>query len=126
MANNDVTIEGIDENLKRLASQNKRVTNKALKKGAEYVRKTLEQNTPTGKSGIHLKDNTVVTNMDQNGEIKIGFNGKGANDVSWRVHFVELGTMKQPPQAFIQRTQAQTKERFFSIVAEELKKGLGL
>lgn len=126
MANNDVTIEGIDENLKRLASQNKRVTNKALKKGAEYVRKTLEQNTPTGKSGIHLKDNTVVANMDQNGEIKIGFNGKGTNDVSWRVHFVELGTMKQPPQAFIQRTQAQTKERFFSMVAEELKKGLGL
>lgn len=125
MANNlnDVQLNGIEENLKRMAMEHKRVMRKALKKGAEMIARRLEQQTPyDDKSGNakHLKDVVVTTNMNQDGEIKIGF-GEGE---SWRVHFVELGTLKQPPQAFIQQTQVQTEQEFWTIVKEILERDL--
>lgn len=121
---NSVEIQGVEANLKRLAGQDKRARNKALKKGAEHIRKKLEQNTPESvkEAGKHLKEYTTITNVNADGEILIGFD----KDVSYRAHFVELGTIYQPAQHFIQRTQQQTKEDFFNIVAEELRKELGL
>lgn len=125
MANNQNSVEmhGIEENLKRLAMEHKKAMRKALKKGAEMIARKLEDNTPyDAKSGNakHLKDVVVVTNMNQDGEIKVGFGG----GESWRVSFVELGTLKQPPQAFIQQTQAQTEQEFWNIVRRELEKEL--
>lgn len=123
MANNDVDTSGIEQNLKRLAADNKKARNRALKKGAEYVRQKLEENTPKSVyAGEHMKDFTTFTGVNSDGELRIGFD----KQVSFRAHFVELGTIYQLPQAFIQRTQTETKEEFFRIVAEELRKELGL
>lgn len=128
MANgsNSVDMTEIELQLKRLAAQNIQVRNKALKKGAEHIRQQLERNTPIGRNNSmthkHMKEHTTITNPNADGEIAIGFE----KAVSWRVHFAELGTAKQPPQAFIQRTLAQTKEEFNRIVSEELRKGFGM
>lgn len=132
MAGNDVEIIGIEENLKRLAGQNKRVRNKALKTGAELMENRLKLATPRGitqqkksKDGTphkHLTEHTTFSNVNANGEIVIGYD----ESVNYRVHFIELGTIHQMPQAFIQRTQKETEQEFFNLVASELRKGLGL
>jgi len=37
-----------------------------------------------------------------------------------------MGTIKQRPQGFIQRTEEEMKEEFIRIVETEIRKGLGL
>lgn len=113
----------IDVGLKRMAAQNKRVLNKALRSAGEALADRLQTKTPyEPKTKLHLRDNIVVGNPDPNGNIKIGYDKK----VAWRAHFVELGTIYQKPQAMIQRTEEEMKDQVMSIMKAELKKGLGL
>lgn len=126
MAGNNVDISGLEEGLKRMARDNIRARDKALKKGAEHIRDRLQRNTPISSKGRpghkHMKDFTVHTEVSSEGEVRIGF----SKDVNYRAHFVELGTVYQRPQAFMKRTQVETKQDFFDIVAEELRRELGL
>lgn len=124
MANgNDVDITQINDQLRRLAMQNKRVKDDALKAGAEKVRQALERNTPKSVRGKnHLADNTTMTGINRDGEIAIGYKKK----VKHRVHFAELGTVYQRPQHFIQDTEQEISNEFFRTVENELRRGLGL
>lgn len=114
----------IEENLRKLVIKEKQVRNRALKKAANEVAKQLEMNTPSGTShgGTHLKDDVQVSSPTEDGHITVGF-GK---ETGWRAHFVEMGTMKQPPQGFIQRTEEQMQNKVLEIIRAEVKRGLGL
>ncbi|MGG4040667.1 HK97-gp10 family putative phage morphogenesis protein [Bacillus smithii] len=121
----DIDTSSIDKALKQLAGKEKRVRNKALKKAGEAIAEKLRENTPvdqTDHNQKHMKDDIVVSGVDQYGEIKIGY----GQETAWRVHFVEMGTIKQRPQHFIERTEQEMQEEVMKIVEEELRKGLGL
>lgn len=47
-----------------------------------------------------MKDHVVYSKPTVNKPVsEVGFD----KQVAWRAHFVEFGTIKQPPQAFIQK-----------------------
>lgn len=134
--------ENVTEAIQALGSRSKRVTNKSLRAGRDYIVEQLQANTPyenrsdrswkaqreqdrlyhTHTQFKHLRDDIVYSGVDQFGHIKIGF-GK---DTYWRAHFVELGTIYQPARPFIATTIDETREGYQEVVANELRKELGL
>lgn len=120
----EIEIRGVDENLRRLVGEEKRVRNTGLKMAAKAVAERLKQNTPVSRdnAGKHMKDDIKISRVDQNGEIMVGF-GK---ETYWRAHFVEMGTIKQRPQGFIQRTEEEMRNEVFDIMVAEFRRGLGL
>ncbi|MEZ0117817.1 UNVERIFIED_ORG: HK97 gp10 family phage protein [Heyndrickxia coagulans] len=121
----DIDTTGIDKALKDMGKREKRARNTALKKAGEALADRLRQNTPIDnddKNKMHLKDDIIVSNVDKYGEIKVGF----GHETYWRAHFVELGTIKQRPQHFIEQTEQEMQDKIMEIIQKELMKGLGL
>lgn len=118
--------------LRELKTSVKRVENPALRKAAAYAKPKLEQNTPiwtgkksNGKRGSYMQEhakNRVVIGPVKDGNIDVGYD----NDVAWRMHFIEFGTINQPPQGIVQKTQKQIENQVTEIIANELKRRLGL
>lgn len=125
----------INQDLRRLARQQKSVYDVALLKAAEVLAEELEANTPkqTARDGqidrstraghAHLQNN-VVFSLDEYEEAKvlIGY----TEDVAWRAHFPELGTIKQKPQGFMERTTNSSMNKAVKVLERELRKGLGM
>lgn len=118
--------------LRELKTSVKRVENPALRKAAAYAKPKLEQNTPrwdgkksNGKRGSymqeHAKDHVVIGPVS-NGNVDVGYD----DEVAWRIHFIEFGTIKQRPKGFVQKTQKQIENQVTEIIANELKRRLGL
>ncbi|EPI2235535.1 HK97-gp10 family putative phage morphogenesis protein [Enterococcus hirae] len=42
------------------------------------------------------------------------------------MHFIEFGTIKQRPKGFVQKTQKQIEKQVTQIIADEVKRRLGL
>ncbi|WP_025726784.1 HK97-gp10 family putative phage morphogenesis protein [Heyndrickxia ginsengihumi] len=121
----EIDTSSIDKALKQMAGKEKRVRNRALKQGANTLAARLRENTPVDDNDNnekHMRDGIVVSGVNADGEIQVGYD----KETYWRVHFSELGTIKQRPQGFIQRTEEEMKNEFFKTVQDELKKGLGL
>lgn len=108
-----------------MTKKERTVRNRALKTAAKAVAEKLKENTPidpNDNNETHMKNDIAISGVNQYGEIKVGY-GK---ETYWRAHFVELGTIKQRPQHFIERTEEEARDEFLKIVQEELRKGLGL
>lgn len=120
-----IDTSSIDRALRNMGSQEKKVRNKALKKAGNKLASRLRDNTPIDprdNNKKHMKDDIIVSGVDQYGEVTIGF-GK---ETYWRAHFVELGTIKQRPQHFIENTEQEMRDKVMEIIREELVRGLGL
>lgn len=141
----EINMRSVEEGLRKLAGQNKRVMNKAIKVASEPVVKALEENTAFGREnsrdgnwkaqraienakGVertkfsHLKDNILTTSVNKEGHMQVGY----GEDTYWRAHFPEMGTINQKPQGFMEKTTHETEGLFFETLSRELKKGLGL
>lgn len=136
----------IDDNitveLKRLGEKGSRISRKAVRKAVPVFEEALRKNTPyetvsdrswkaqrkmdkiTGKKSTfkHMKDDIQVSGVDQFGHVNVGF-GK---DTYWRVHFVELGTLNQKPNPFIERTVEETKSDYLDKTSSIIRSELGL
>lgn len=118
----------LDKNLRKLALSEKKVRNQAVRKAGQAFAERLERNTPVDRearrkgSGVHMKDDVQISGVNQEGIISVGY-GK---ETSWRVHFIERGTIKQRPQGFIQQTENEMQGRILEIMQNEIRKGLGL
>ncbi|PKR84866.1 HK97-gp10 family putative phage morphogenesis protein [Heyndrickxia camelliae] len=118
----DVSTTRINDNLRRLAIEQTKVRNRALKEAGKRLAQRLRENTPVdGKTDEHMRDDVRVSGV-KDGEVTVGF-GK---DTAWRAHFVEMGTIKQRPQGFIQRTEEEMRNEILQIVETELRRGFGL
>lgn len=125
----------INRDLMRLARRQKSVYDAALMKAAKVLADELEANTPkqserggqidrrTRASHAHMQNN-VVFSLDEHEEAKvlIGY----TEDVAWRAHFPEFGTIKQQPQGFMERTTNASMQRAVNVLENELRRGLGL
>lgn len=101
------------------------VAAKAINKATENAQKKLIKNTPVGDSfypgSPHAKDHIVITKATK-GKLstEVGFD----KTVSWRVHFLEYGTIKQKPQAFIQKTMSEVEKEVATIIENHFKEAL--
>lgn len=101
-------------------------TEKELEKGAvkavevagEYASKQLKTKTPIDyDTKTHMKDHVVYSKPTVNKPVsEVGFD----KQVAWRAHFVEFGTIKQPPQAFIQKTMRDIENKVADIIQSEM------
>ena len=75
---------------------------KSVEAAGEYASNQLKTKTPIDyDTKTHMKDHVVYSKPTANKPVsEVGFD----KQVAWRAHFVEFGTIKQDPQAFIQKT----------------------
>lgn len=136
----------IDDNitveLQKIGNKAKRITNKAVRESAPIFAKELKAQTPyenvsdrswkaqrkmdkiTGKKSTfkHMKDDIQVSGVDQFGHVNVGF----GEDTYWRVHFVELGTVNQKANPFIERAIDTSREEYESKISSVIRSELGL
>ena len=105
------------------------ITAKALNKAGEIGERELAKRTPywdgkkySGKDQMykreHMQKNTAMTKATKGKhEVLIGYN----DNVAWRVHFTELGTMKQRPQHFIEKTVNEVQDEIQQIIMKAME-----
>lgn len=113
---------------------------KGINIASEYARKELEKNAPQGRRKKyknvakynntnyrdydlkHIKDHTAIKKATKNNlNAEVGFD----EDVAWRVHFLEFGTIKMRPQPFVQKTIKEVEDEVADIIQKYLKEALG-
>lgn len=109
----------ITRDLKRLARAYPSMVEASLLKVGKQLAEELEKNTPRDTEGLA---NNVVYGIDRDNRerVLIGY----SKEVAWRAHFVEVGTIKQPPQGFIQRTHDENIQAIIKELEKEIQKGL--
>ena len=136
----------IDDNitveLQKIGNKAKRITNKAVRESVPIFSEELKAQTPyenvsdrswkaqrkmdkiTGKKSTfkHMKDDIQVSGVDQFGHVNVGF----GEDTYWRVHFVELGTVNQKANPFIERAIDASREEYESKISSVIRSELGL
>lgn len=128
-------IEGVEEiiaNLAKTANEMEKAGNRARRAGAEVVAEELKKNTPksTRKSrstkreyGDHLKDNVVISGQRKDKDFGDKFVAVGwPKGMSWRVHFVNFGTIFQQPSGFIQKTVNSSGAKVQQAMVDEVRK----
>ncbi|MBO0586118.1 HK97-gp10 family putative phage morphogenesis protein [Sporosarcina sp. E16_8] len=92
----------------------------ALTEAGEHLRKEIQNNVPvrTGKLKESITKDEVV-----DGKIQIGPSQQGP---AFRAHFVEFGTRKMSARPFMRPTFEREKTRIEQIMAEQIRRGLGL
>lgn len=98
--------------------QFEKATVKAVEVAGEYASKQLKTRTPIDyNTKTHMKDHIVYSKPTVNKPVsEVGFD----KEVAWRAHFVEFGTIKQPPQAFIQKTMSDIENQVATIIQNEM------
>ncbi|MYU97482.1 head-tail adaptor protein [Lactobacillus salivarius] len=135
--------DNITSELQKLGNKAKRISNKAVRESAPIFAEELKAQTPpyenvsdrswkaqrqmdkkTGKKTTfkHMKDDIQVSGVDQYGHANVGF----GEDTYWRVHFVELGTVNQKANPFIERAIDSSKEEYESKISSVIRSELGL
>lgn len=94
----------------------------ALTKAGEFATKELEKNVPVDyDTKTHMKDHVVYSKPTKSKPVvEVGFD----QEVAWRAHFVEFGTIKQPPQAFMQQTIKDIETQVATIIQNEMRRRL--
>ena len=102
--------------LKKIQKSIRKAEKTAITEAANHVANQLEKNTPKSKDGTdHAKDHVIQSTV-KDGMAEVGFD----KEVAWRMGFVEWGTIKQPPQGFVQKTQTQVEQEVVEIIAKAL------
>ena len=95
---------------------------KAVEVASEYASKQLKTKTPIDyDTKTHMKDHVVYSKPAVNKPVsEVGFD----KQVAWRAHFVEFGTIKQDPQAFIEKTMSDIENKVADIIQSEMMRRL--
>lgn len=140
-----VSLEGFDnilEKIKEMGARAGPAENKALHAGAEIIQKAASQKAPRSSSprqpargsqswrtGKHLADNIGITRvkMDEYGGkyVEVG-PGPGDNSPFFYGKFLEYGTSKMSARPFMGPAAAESKADVRAVMAETLKRGLGI
>lgn len=122
----DIKMDGLEQLRNKLKSFAKPEPIKkiALEKSGEHLRGVIQELAPVrkGSSGGALKASIVKSEVVDS-KIFIGPSQQGP---SFRAHFPEFGTSTQPAQPYIRPGFEQSKSTIEKIMAEEIRKGLGL
>lgn len=119
-----MSISGVEEmiaNAKRLEEGMDLKARKAVREGGKLFGDELADNTPESpETTEHLRDHKQVSGVSiKSGlmEVQVGYD----KEMGRIAHFPNSGTSKQDPQHFIEKTQAETKDRILKIFEDNLK-----
>lgn len=118
----NVKFEGLADLQRQLANLSNRtsIEKKALEAAGEHLQNAISDSVPI-KTGA-LKG-SITKGEVKDGKILVGPSQQGP---SYRAHFVEFGTSKMPAKPFMRPTFEREKQKLESIMAEEIKRGLGM
>lgn len=125
-----VDISEVTQALKKIKGNYSKAEKYAVEQARDFIAKELEANTPVwngkksnGKRGSYMQEhakNHVTYSKAKDGSAEVGYD----DEVAWRVHFIEFGTFKQKPQAFVQKTQIQVEQEVIKIMSDIMKEAL--
>lgn len=120
---------GLDEmivKLQQLGAKGARVENSALRAGAEELQETMSRNAPgpSDKHRVHLKENIKMSRVKQKDGVKAIEVGPGKD--SFYAQFLEFGTSRMSPRAFVEPSIVEAAPRVTKAMADPLRKGIGL
>lgn len=118
----DVDFAGLDELTRRIRAMGNTqgIEKKALEAGAKHVKKELEKVAPV-RTGT-LKANVLMSEI-KDSKIDVGTKAKGDGFYGF---FLEYGTSKLPAQPWARPAWETNKRKVKQIMADELRRGLGL
>lgn len=108
--------------------------NKIMNKIAPIVAEDFEKVIPVwngdkskmvGTRGAYMKEHMrdhVIYSKAKNGMVEVGFD----DEVDWRVHFTEYGTINQRPQLFMEKFIEKEQDKVRGLVFDEINKSVGL
>jgi HK97 gp10 family phage protein len=122
-------LEGLDSLLKRVEDMGRagtRVSNTALKNGAEQVSKAMSDLVQVSNiDEKHIKDDIKVSNIKTKDGAKYVEVGPG-KETNWRSKFIEFGTSKMTAKPFMGPAYESKKGEVKEIIKQELRNALNL
>lgn len=120
MAN--VNFDGLADLQRQLANLSNRtsVEKKALEAAGEHLQNAIINSVPVKTGALQ---GSITKGEVKDGKILVGPSQQGP---AFRAHFVEFGTSKMPAKPFMRPTFEREKSKLESIMAEEIRRGLGL
>lgn len=126
MSKVSVKMDGLEELQKQLAkfANTEQITKNALTESGEHLRSAIQELTPVRKGPLGGALKASITKGEViDGKIQIGPSQQGPD---FRAHFVEFGTSKMSAQPFMRPAFESSKSKIEQIMAEEIRKGLGI
>lgn len=122
MKKNYVDFSSAYKALGKTEKQFEKAAAKSVEAGGAYAARYLRVKTPVDYNRkTHMRDHIVFSRPTTNNPVsEVGFD----KEVAWRAHFVEFGTIKQPPQAFIQKTMKDIENKVTNIIQSEMMRRL--
>ena len=122
MKKNYVDFSPVYKAIGKTEKQFEKAAVKAVEVAGEYASKQLKTKTPIDyDTKTHMRDHVVYSKPAVNKPVsEVGFDKK----VAWRAHFVEFGTIKQDPQAFIETTMRDIENKVADIIQSEMMRRL--
>lgn len=134
-----IELSGIEELLAKLQKVSKNVElvkEKALKKGAEVIRKSMQEKAPRGDKLAstqkahpgkiyameHLKDNIIIS--DIKGEGSEQHVDVGPQEDFFYAKFLEFGTSKMHAQPFAEPGFLEKRNEALEAIADEIRKAV--
>lgn len=119
----DVDFSGLEELTRQVRAMGnlRNVEKKSLEAGAEHVQKELEKAAPVGATG-RLRDNILKSEV-QDGKIDIGTRPVGDGFYGF---FLEYGTSKMQARPWARPAWESNKRKVKELMADELRRGMGL
>lgn len=122
MKKNYVDFSSAYQAIGKTKKQFKTAAAKSVESGGAYAARYLRVKTPVDyDTKTHMKDHVVYSKPTANKPVsEVGFD----KQVAWRAHFVEFGTIKQDPQAFIEKTLKDIESKVTDIIQSEMMRRL--
>ena len=125
MAGTGIEIEGLENILSKLDNLDDRVNrgiNKVLKESAEPLKNGIEMNVNiSAKQHHHAIEDVIISRVRSDGGNRdTNYVQVGYASVSWRMFFVEFGTIYQKPQHNVMNAITETKDEVRAIQVKSL------
>lgn len=120
---NGIEIEGIDDLTKRLASledHGKQAESTALRRAGDVIKEAAKREAPTRSGDLRDSIKRSGVREDSDGKYVLVWPSK------YYAHMVEFGTVKMRANPFMGRGYAASKGQAHAVLAQELRRRLGL
>ncbi|ASN69516.1 putative head-tail joining protein [uncultured Caudovirales phage] len=124
----------ISDKLRKLMINSEKQAKQAVTKAAKVYESNIASNTPVHSKQTHSTHAIEVLKISNfqrdslNPTKEVGFDkGRKRTDSGWYIHFPDIGTtingtVGQPPQHFMRRSQEMSKAPIYAIYKEAVRK----
>lgn len=123
-----VELQGVDAMLnairRKMASGVSQLENEGLRASGEIIAEAQREKVAVSSiNHEHIKEDIRVSGVRRGDGLRFVLIG-ASKKTNWRLHFLEFGTKKMPPQPFILPSFQENKDRVSSLLAGAFRKGV--